>query len=158
MPADGARRCYEASSPAAHGPLWRRNCQSCRIISCPGTRLPGPPRDYCRAVRIAVCNTRGYAVNSLPEHALMLMLALRRNLISYREDIRRKRWHEAAQFCLLDHPISDLKIAIRLAWTAWHLLCNGVPTCKVTLAAARCEGRASAPSSRADRSFWPRHR
>jgi glycerate dehydrogenase len=39
----------------------------------------------------------------------MLMLALRRNLIAYRADIKAGRWHEARQFCLLDHPISDLK-------------------------------------------------
>jgi glycerate dehydrogenase len=38
----------------------------------------------------------------------MLMLALRRNLIAYREDVEAGRWHEAKQFCLLDHPIGDL--------------------------------------------------
>jgi glycerate dehydrogenase len=48
-------------------------------------------------------------VNSLPEHALMLMLALRRNLIAYRNDVKAGRWQEARQFCLLDHPIGDLK-------------------------------------------------
>src|ERR1043165_3565317 len=36
--------------------------------------------NYCRARGIAVCNVRGYAVNSVPEHALMMILALRRNL------------------------------------------------------------------------------
>ena len=39
----------------------------------------------------------------------MLMLALRRNLIAYRNDVKAGRWHEAKQFCLLDHPIGDLK-------------------------------------------------
>jgi glycerate dehydrogenase len=39
----------------------------------------------------------------------MLMLALRRNLIAYRADIQSGRWHEARQFCLLNHSIEDLK-------------------------------------------------
>jgi glycerate dehydrogenase len=39
----------------------------------------------------------------------MLMLALRRNLMAYRDDVKAGRWHEAKQFCLLDHPIGDLR-------------------------------------------------
>ena len=39
----------------------------------------------------------------------MLMLALRRNLIAYRDDVKAGRWQEAKQFCLLDHPIGDLR-------------------------------------------------
>ena len=39
----------------------------------------------------------------------MLMLALRRNLVAYRSDIESGDWYEAKQFCLLDHPIIDLR-------------------------------------------------
>ena len=80
-----------------------------RLIAVAATGTDNVDVAYCRSHNIAVCNTRGYAVNSLPEHALMLMLALRRNLIAYRADIQAGRWHEARQFCLLDHPIGDLK-------------------------------------------------
>jgi glycerate dehydrogenase len=80
-----------------------------RLIAVAATGVDNVDLAYCRSHDIAVCNTRGYAVNSLPEHALMLMLALRRNLIAYRADIKAGRWHEARQFCLLDHPIEDLK-------------------------------------------------
>ena len=80
-----------------------------RLIAVAATGVDNVDLAYCRSHDIAVCNTRGYAVNSLPEHALMLMLALRRNLISYRNDVKAGRWHEAKQFCLLDHPIGDLK-------------------------------------------------
>ena len=45
--------------------------------------------NYCRVRGIAVCNVRGYAANSVPEHVLMMVLALRRNLLQYREDVRR---------------------------------------------------------------------
>src|SRR5262245_6373278 len=51
-----------------------------KLIAVAATGVDNIDLDYCRANHIAVCNTRGYAVNSLPEHALMLMLALRRNL------------------------------------------------------------------------------
>lgn len=80
-----------------------------RLIAVAATGVDNVDLAFCRNHNIAVCNTRGYAANSLPEHALMLMLALRRNLVAYRNDVRNGRWHEARQFCLLDHPIADLK-------------------------------------------------
>lgn len=80
-----------------------------KLIAVAATGVDNVDLAYCRSQNIAVCNTRGYAVNSLPEHALMLMLALRRNLIAYRTDVTAGRWHEAKQFCLLDHPIGDLR-------------------------------------------------
>jgi glycerate dehydrogenase len=80
-----------------------------RLIAVAATGVDNVDLAFCRNHNIAVCNTRGYAANSLPEHALMLMLALRRNLVAYRNDVRNRRWHEARQFCLLDHPIADLK-------------------------------------------------
>jgi len=80
-----------------------------KLIAVAATGTDNVDLPYCRAHNIAVCNTRGYAVNSLPEHALMLMLALRRNLVAYRDDVRAGRWQEAKKFCLLDHPIGDLR-------------------------------------------------
>ena len=80
-----------------------------KLIAVAATGVDNVDLVYCHSHDIAVCNTRGYAVNSLPEHALMLMLALRRNLIAYRNDVKAGRWHEAKQFCLLDHPIGDLR-------------------------------------------------
>ncbi len=57
---------------------------------------------------IVVSNIRNYATSSLPEHVFALVLALRRNLFAYRDDVRRGEWQKAAQFCLLTHPIHDL--------------------------------------------------
>lgn len=80
-----------------------------RLIAVAATGVDNVDLTFCHSHNIAVCNTRGYAVNSLPEHALMLMLALRRNLVAYRNDVKHGRWHEAPLFCLLDHSIVDLK-------------------------------------------------
>jgi glycerate dehydrogenase len=68
--------------------------------------------DYCKAHQIAVANIRNYAVHTVPEHAFALILALRRNLLAYREDVARGRWAEVDQFCFFDHPIRDLHGAI----------------------------------------------
>ena len=37
-----------------------------------------------------------------------LILALRRNLVAYRDDVIAGRWQQANQFCFFDHPIRDL--------------------------------------------------
>ena len=86
-----------------------RHLPQLKLIAVAATGVDNVDLSYCRANGIAVCNTRGYAVNSLPEHALMLMLALRRNLVAYVDDVRNGRWSEARKFCLLDHPIEDLR-------------------------------------------------
>jgi glycerate dehydrogenase len=63
---------------------------------------------YCKANGIVVSNIRGYAVHTLPEHVFMLMLALRRNLMGWREDVRDGLWQQTDQFCLFTRPINDL--------------------------------------------------
>jgi len=63
---------------------------------------------YCRAHGIVVSNIRGYAVHTVPEHAFMMMLALRRNLLGWREDVRAGLWQQADQFCLFTRPVNDL--------------------------------------------------
>lgn len=81
---------------------------SLKLIAVAATGVDNIDLFYCRNNGIAVCNARNYAEHSLPEHVLMLMLALRRNLIPYREDVARGAWQKANQFTLLDHPIHDL--------------------------------------------------
>ncbi len=62
----------------------------------------------CKARGIVVSNIRGYAEHTVPEHVMALMLALSRNLVAWRESVRAGRWQQSSQFCLFDHPISDL--------------------------------------------------
>ena len=38
----------------------------------------------------------------------MLMLALRRNLLAWRQDLQHGLWQQAQQFCLFTQPINDL--------------------------------------------------
>jgi glycerate dehydrogenase len=63
---------------------------------------------YCKNHGIAVANIRNYAVHTVPEHAFMLILALRRSLLAYREDVQNGLWNKSDQFCFFTHPIGDL--------------------------------------------------
>lgn len=62
----------------------------------------------CKERGIIVSNIRGYALHTVPEHAFTLILALRRGLIGYRQDVVAGEWQKAAQFCFFNHPINDL--------------------------------------------------
>jgi glycerate dehydrogenase len=62
----------------------------------------------CRARGIVVSNIRNYSLVSVPEHCFALILALRRNLAAYALDVAAGKWQAAPQFCLFDHPITDL--------------------------------------------------
>ena len=79
-----------------------------KLIAIAATGSDCVDLDYCRRRGITVCNVRGYAANSVPEHVLMLILALRRNLLAYRHDVREGKWQHSKQFCLLTHPLHDI--------------------------------------------------
>lgn len=63
---------------------------------------------YCKQHGIAVANIRHYAVHTVPEHAFALILALRRNLLAYRQDVEAGVWNKSEQFCFFTHDIGDL--------------------------------------------------
>lgn len=79
-----------------------------RLIAVAATGTDCVDKSWCHAHGVAVSNIRGYAVHTVPEHAFALMLALRRNVIAYRDDVLAGKWAKAGQFCFFDHPISDL--------------------------------------------------
>lgn len=80
-----------------------------KLIAIAATGSDCVDLNYCRRRGIAVCNVRGYAANSVPEHVLMMILALRRNLIAYRQDVERGLWNQSKQFCLLTNELHDIR-------------------------------------------------
>lgn len=86
-----------------------RQAPSIKMIAVCATGTDNVDLAYCREHGIAVSNIRGYAVHTLPEHVFMLILALRRNLIGWREDVRAGLWQQADTFCLFTRPISDIQ-------------------------------------------------
>ena len=79
-----------------------------KMIAIPATGYDAFDIEACRERGIVVSNVRGYAVNTVPEHAFALILALRRGIIGYRQDVMDGKWQEANQFCFFTHPINDL--------------------------------------------------
>ena len=57
---------------------------------------------------VSVVNIRNYAFNTVPEHVIALMFALRRSLLSYAVDVQNGVWNKSRQFCFFDHGIHDI--------------------------------------------------
>jgi len=79
-----------------------------RLVALAATGTDNIDIAACRARGIVVCNIRNYAVHTVPEHTFALILALRRSLIAYADDVAGGKWQAAQQFCLSGHPIHDL--------------------------------------------------
>jgi glycerate dehydrogenase len=80
-----------------------------KLIAIAATGSDCVDLNYCKERGIAVCNVRGYAINAVPEHVLMMILALRRNLLAYRADVEAGLWNQSKQFCLLTHELHDIR-------------------------------------------------
>ncbi len=79
-----------------------------KLVAVAATGVNPVDLDACKLHGVVVSNIRDYAVHSVPEHVLMLMLNLRRNFLAYRQDVQAGEWQRASQFCLLTHPINDI--------------------------------------------------
>ncbi|HEX3638462.1 MAG TPA: D-2-hydroxyacid dehydrogenase [Paraburkholderia sp.] len=79
-----------------------------KLVAVAATGTDCVDKAACQQLGIAVSNIRGYAINTVPEHTFALILALRRNLIAYRDDVLAGEWQKSGQFCFFTHPIHDL--------------------------------------------------
>lgn len=80
-----------------------------RLIAVAATGTDNVDLPWCRKHGVAVCNIRGYAAETVPEHVFMMLLALRRQLPAYRADVMAGRWQASSTFCCFGHPIRDLR-------------------------------------------------
>jgi glycerate dehydrogenase len=79
-----------------------------KMICIPATGYDAFDIDACKERAIVVSNVRGYAVKTVPEHTFALILALRRSIVGYRQDVIDGRWQQEHQFCFFTHSINDL--------------------------------------------------
>ena len=63
----------------------------------------------CKERGITVCNIRGYATATVPEHTFALILSLMRSVAPFHSAVAAGRWAEAGQFCFFDFPIFNLQ-------------------------------------------------
>jgi len=80
-----------------------------RLIAVAATGVNNIDLPACASRDITVCNVRGYAADAVAEHTIASLLALRRNLFALRSDVAAGAWSRSKSFCLLDHPIRDLR-------------------------------------------------
>jgi len=83
-----------------------------KMIAVSATGADNVDAAWCREHGVVVSNIRGYAAVTVPEHVMMLTLALRRNLVAYRAAVESGAWQKSANFCWLDAPIADLHGAV----------------------------------------------
>jgi glycerate dehydrogenase len=79
-----------------------------KMVAVAATGVNNVDIDCCRERGILVSNIRNYSVHTVPEHVFMLVLALRRNLLAFRADVRNGAWQRSEQFCLFTQPVRDL--------------------------------------------------
>lgn len=103
---DGARIAISNKVPIRADAIAR--LPALAMIAVAATGYDMVDIEACKARGIVVSNVRGYATNTVPEHTFALILALRRGLAGYRQDVIDGRWQESGQFCFFTHPINDL--------------------------------------------------
>ncbi len=58
---------------------------------------------------IVVCNARGYATPSVVQHVFAMLLSLTTRLEQYQRAVYSGDWSRSAFFCLLGHPVRELR-------------------------------------------------
>lgn len=111
-PEDTADRLWRATVAITNKvPITREVLNACpklRLVAVAATGVNNVDLEACRERDVAVCNIRGYAEHTVPEHVFMLLLALRRNLLAWRRTLQAGAWQKSSRFCLFDHEIHDL--------------------------------------------------
>ena len=79
-----------------------------KLIAVAATGTDVVDKAQAKAQGITVSNIRGYAFNTVPEHVIGLMFALRRSIVPYAQSVKRGDWNKSSQFCYFDYPIYDI--------------------------------------------------
>jgi D-3-phosphoglycerate dehydrogenase/C-terminal binding protein len=78
--------------------------QRCRIIVRGGVGFDGLDLDGFGARGVAICNVPDYGTTEVADHAIAMMLALRRGIVSYNDALRADpagNWHYRHERCLM---------------------------------------------------------
>ena len=79
-----------------------------KLIQVMATGTNNVGAEACSMKGIRVQNVTDYSTISVPEHTFAMLLALRRNLVAYLDDVKAGKWASSEYFCFLDYPIKDL--------------------------------------------------
>lgn len=80
-----------------------------KLIQLTATGMNNVDHQACQDNGVKLYNVAGYAVKSVPEHTLMLMLTTMRAGVHYHQSVAHGDWQASGQFCLMDVPLMDLE-------------------------------------------------
>ncbi|GLK80280.1 D-2-hydroxyacid dehydrogenase [Methylopila turkensis] len=79
-----------------------------KLIAVAATGTDVVDKAQAKAQGVTISNIRGYAFNTVPEHVIGLIFALRRAIVPYANSVKRGDWNKSQQFCYFDYPIYDV--------------------------------------------------
>lgn len=79
-----------------------------KFLSICSTGIDHIDTDYCASRGIEVQGVASYGTRAVAEHAMTLLLALKRNLPAFQADIRAGEWQKSGDYCLTTYPVEDL--------------------------------------------------
>ena len=82
--------------------------KSLKVIGRAGAGVDNIDVITAKEKNMIVMNTPGGNANATAEHTFALILALRRGIIGYKEDVIKGEWKKADQFCFFNHEIREL--------------------------------------------------
>lgn len=85
-----------------------KNSPQLKLIAVPATGLDHIDQQAAQQHNVGIRNVRGYGNDTVAEHAMMLILALMRQLPAYQRDVAAGLWQSSPLFCHFGAPIRDL--------------------------------------------------
>ncbi|WP_369608706.1 D-2-hydroxyacid dehydrogenase [Snodgrassella alvi] len=85
-----------------------KNSPQLKLIAVPATGLDHIDQQAAQQHSVGIRNVRGYGNDTVAEHAMMLILALMRQLPAYQRDVAAGLWQSSPFFCHFGAPIRDL--------------------------------------------------
>lgn len=82
---------------------------SVRYIGVLATGMNNVDLDCCAERGIEVRNVERYGTDSVAQHAMALILSLANSIPAYSRDAENGTWGQSNMFCLLNHPVMELK-------------------------------------------------
>jgi glycerate dehydrogenase len=90
------------------GPAMLDGVDGLKLLSVCSTGIDHIDIDYCKSRGIEVQGVRSYGTRAVAEHAMALLLSLKRNLPAFQADVRAGKWQNSEEYCLTTYPVEDL--------------------------------------------------
>ncbi len=89
-------------------PLLRSLATQVKLICIAATGTNNVDLQAAQEFSIPVANIRDYASQSVAEHVIAMIFALRRQLPAWQQALQQGEWHRSLHFCLLDHAMPQV--------------------------------------------------